>query len=365
MDEPGDIQNTEFPPEVNGPGGSPEQRLREQLAEGIRLLTLAEAEGKRAGPAAFRLLEKYRGPFAEVAAGFGEALADFLEVDRVDHALFDHPAFLEQIGPLYHYLRAVPLFRSVEDLSLGLVQDGDQIERTLLLDSPSGFDLPSALLSDFYRRSAVVRSFQRRAAAMGEWIRAEVRTRAVSQEQPVRLLRLLCGSGLEGDIVLADPICAKNMAVMCVDQHLHALRRARRVLTQQLTHKPRFLRADPLELDVHPNRPRERFEVVYTLTLFDTLTPSQAVRMVRICHDLLEPGGVLLTGGYTTDLPRSEKAIVARLAWVQLQYLDEEGWRRLLRTAPFDLDGTRLERQDPAAILIAARRAGEPQENER
>jgi len=252
------------------------------------------------------------------------------------------------------------LFRRVQDWSQN-VSDSDEVERTMLQANQPGYNLPTRLVADFYRRTAMVRSFQSRAATLGEWVRVEVRTRALTVRKPVRLLRLLCGSGLEGEVVLADPVCAQNMMVVCVDQNLPALRRGRQELGRRLTHKPRFLRADPLDLGLHLNRPRQRFDVIYTLTQFDNLSDSQAFSMLRTCHDLLDQGGVLLTGGYLPELPRSETALLAGLVGAPIFYRDEDEWRWLLRSAAFDLDNSRFERRLPAAIIVAARRGGAAQ----
>lgn len=351
---------------LNGPAGDlnsdrdPEQELRERLAKVVRVLTLADEEGRRAGPAAFRLLEKYRIPLAEAGYDLGDALADLRSADGTFPQLLADPAFLEHIGPLYEYLRSLPLFRRVQDWSQNVL-DSDEVERTMLQGNQSGYNLPTRLVADFYRRTAMVRSFQSRAAALGEWVRDEVRSRAIAGRRPVPLLRLLCGSGLEGEVVLADPVCAQNMTVLCIDQNLSALRRGREELGRRLTHKPRFLRADPLALGSHLNRPRQRFDVIYTLTLFDNLSESRTVTMLRTCYDFLEPGGVLLTGGYLPELPRSEKALLTGLVGVHLQYRDQDEWRRLLRSASFAPGDLRLEHRLPAAILVAARRNGATQ----
>ena len=360
MDEPDNTGKVNSFPGHFTSDGSLEEQLRERLAEVVRLLALADAEGKRAGPAAFRLLEDYRAPFAEAATGFGEALADFLPLDSAYPTLFEHPAFSEQLRPVSGHLRSLPLFRRVQELSRNL-QNDEQIERAVLVAGQPAFDLPTRLLEDFYRNTATVRSFQSRAAALAERLRVEVRARATSEGRPVRLLRLVCGSGVETKIVTADRVCAENLMVTCVDDSMFALRRAGQALERRLAHKPRLLRADPLTLDSHPNRPREFFDIVYTLTLFVLLAPSEAATLARSCYGFLAPGGVLLTGSYAPDLPRSERAFLAGLMGLQIQYRDEGGWQRLLREARFDPDNTRLERPAPSTILVAARRAMAPQ----
>lgn len=161
---------------------------------------------------------------------------------------------------------------------------------------------------------------------------------------------------------MADQVCVENLMVTCVDTSLFALRRAGRVLERRLVHKPRLLRADPLTLNSNPNRPRELFDIVYTLTLFVALTSSEAVALARSCLSFLAPGGVLLAGGYAPDLPRSEKALLAGLLGLRIEYRDEVDWQQLLRAARFDPDSTRLERPAPSTVLVAARRTGVAQQ---
>ena len=363
MNEADNAGNIEGPAEDLTSDRDPEQRLRERLAEVVRVLALADEAGRVAGPAAFRLLEEYRAPFAEALTGFGEALADFLPLDSTYPTLFEHPAFSEQLRPLSDGLRSFPLFRRIQAL-IGNHQNDEEVERTVLLRGQPGFDLPGRLVQDFYRNTVTVRSFQSRAAALAERTRVEIRTRALSEGGPVRMLRLVCGSGVEPEAVMVDRVCAENLMVTCVDNSLVSLRRAGRVLERRFTHKPRLLRADPLTLNSNPNRPRELFDIVYTLTLFVTLTASEALTLARSCYGFLAPGGVLLTGSYAPDLPRSERALLAGLLGLQIEYRDEGDWLQLLRAARFDPDSTRLERPAPSTILVGARRGAPVQSQE-
>ncbi len=355
MDEVDNAGTRRDPAEDLTSDRDPEARLHERLAEVVRVLALAEKEGRLAGPAAFRLLEKYRTPFAEAMTGFGEALADYLPLDSAYPTLFEQPAFSEELQPLLLGLRHFPLFRRIQDLGRHH-QNDEQVERDVLLGGQPGFDPPMSLLEAYYRNTVTVRSFQSRAAALAELMRAEVRTRVLSEGRPVRMLRLVCGSGVEPEAVMADRVCVENLVVTCVDTSLFALRRAGRVLERRLVHKPRLLRADPLSLNSNPNRPRELFDIVYTLTLFVTLASSEAVALARSCFSFLAPGGVLLAGSYAPDLPRSEKALLAGLLGLRIEYRDEEDWQQLLRAARFDPGSMRLERPAPSTILVAAPR---------
>lgn len=355
MDEADSAGELKGPSEDLTSDRDPEQRLRERLAEVVRVLALADEEGRRAGPAAFRLLKRYRAPFAEALTGFGEALDDFLPLDSAYPTLFTHPAYSEQLRPLSDGLRSFPLFRRIQNLS-GNHRNDEEIERTVLLGGQPEFDLPARLVEDFYRSTVTVRSFQSRAAALAEQTRVEIRARVLSEGRPVRMLHLVCGSGVEPEAVMRDRVCAENLVVTCVDESLSSLRRAGRVLERRFAHKPRLLRADPLTLRSNPNRPREPFDIVHTLTLFVTLNPSEAVTLARNCYGFLAPGGVLLTGSYASDLPRSEKALLAGLLGLRIQYRDEEDWQQLLSAARFDPGSMRLERPAPSTILVAARR---------
>lgn len=363
MDEVDSAGNTWGPAGGLTSDRDPEQRLRERLAEVIRVLALAEEEGRLAGPAAFWLLQKFRTPFAEALTDFGEALADFLPLDSTYPTLLEHPGFSEQLRPLSDGLRSFPLFRRIQELS-GNHQNDEEVERAVLLGDQPGSVLPLRLVQDFYRSTVTVRSFQSRAAALAERARVEVRTRALSEGGPVRMLRLVCGSGVEPEALMADRVCAENLMITCADNSLVSLRRAGRVLERRFTHRPRLVRADPLTLNSNPNRPRELFDIVYTLTLFVTLTSSEVLTLARSCYGFLAPGGVLLTGSYAPDLPRSEKALLAGLLGLQIEYRDEGDWLQLLRAARFDPDSTRVERPAPSTILVAARRGTpvQPQE---
>jgi len=90
--------------------------------------------------------------------------------------------------------------------------------------------------------------------------------------------------------------------------------------------------------------------------LFVTLASSEAVALARSCFSFLAPGGVLLAGSYAPDLPRSEKALLAGLLGLRIEYRDEEDWQQLLRAARFDPGSMRLERPAPSTILVAAPR---------
>ncbi len=361
MDEPDNTDNINRPAEHLASDGSPEQQVLERLAEVVRLLALADAEGKRAGPAAFRLLDKYRGPFSDAIVNFGEALADFLAAHPDTPTLLEHPAFAEQLKPLLNLMRALPVLRRMQEWGPRRLER-DEVRRAALLASQPAFDLPTLLLGDYYGNSAMFRSYRTRVTVLAEWVHEEARTLLATQQEPVRLLKLAGGSGQEMEPLLADAKCAANLFVTYVDEDSIGVRRVRQSIEKRLAHRPRMLRADLLSLGSNPNRPRGAFDIVYALDLFNTLTIQQISDALRAGFAFLKPGGVLFTGGFLPDVPRSEKAILAGLMSTQVQYLDEIDWRRLLREAAFDLESSRLEILEPSTILVASRRAMEPQE---
>ena len=356
MDEPGNTGKANSSPEYFTVDGNPEERLRERLAEVVRLLALADVEGKRAGPAAFRLLETYRGPFADALDHFGEALADYLAVSPDTPTLLEHPAFAEQLKPFLDLMRALPVLRRTQEWRQRGVER-DELRAVALLASQPAFDPPTLLLGDAYGNTAMFKSYRKRVAVLGEWVHVEARTRVASQQEPVRLLKLAGGSGQEMEPLLADARCAANLLVTYVDEDNIGVRLVRQNIEQRLAHRPHILRADLLSLGSNPNRPRGAFDIVYALDLFNTLTVQQISDMLRTSFAFLKPGGVLFTGGFLPDVPRGEKAILAGLMGTQVQFLDEIDWRQLLLAATFDLDSTRLERMTPSTVLVAARRA--------
>jgi extracellular factor (EF) 3-hydroxypalmitic acid methyl ester biosynthesis protein len=155
-----------------------------------------------------------------------------------------------------------------------------------------------------------------------------------------RFLSLASGPAWELQDIYLGPADAERLACVLLDQDPHALEAARHVLAglQEERHLPvraRFV-TDSVRTMLRSRDLAERFggrfHFIYSMGLFDYLTPPVARAVLARAHDLLEPGGTLLVGNYHLGHP-SRIYMDYWLDW-PLYCRTEEGFRALAAELP-------------------------------
>lgn len=338
------------------PTGEEAAALHKRVAAIQRVLDSAGQEGVGAGIAASeQLLREYRPRLAATMTALGETLADFFEesAEPVDLAVLRS----EYLEPILVLSRALPVFRRAEAWARSGAETAE-LHRLLFEGRRVLFDGPSALLSDFYLQSAGAASLRTRAVAIMDLVQKRVTARRADW-RPLRVVALGANS-----ILAADPDrdlhhALPGVSLLIVDDDTDALRRARQRVQDVLGVRPAVLLANPRYFAHHPGRPAESFDLIYTLTLFDTLSPAAGLSFTRSIEPMLNPGGALLTGCYLPVISRASRALALALIGMQWEYWDEPAWRQMLASLAFDVDSCEFEMYPPATLVVLARRKRE------
>ncbi len=347
------------PPRGRMPNPEQAATLHERVAAVMRVLEAARLEaGSPRASASTRLLEKHRPALEAAMTDLGAALAHFLDAS-------EEPADLDALRsvylePILALSRSLPIFRRAS----ALAADGTEfteLQELLLEGRPAGFDAQSMLLGDFYQHGVGVSSLRTRVTVVMRMIRAELSGRGAFEGQPVRVLVLGANgvAGLESVLArhaLPDSVRRAALSVFIVDSAAHALRRVRQMVDHAFGTHSEVLLCSPADLARHPNRPTEPFDLIYTLSQYDTLSQDAGLVFTKSILPFLKPGGVLLTGAYLPTIPRSHRALSFALAGLRWTYWDAAAWKQMLAQLPFDIEASRFEAHPPAALVVMARR---------
>lgn len=154
-----------------------------------------------------------------------------------------------------------------------------------------------------------------------------------------RLLSVASGPAWELQDLFRDPSDFEHFRVTLLDQDPQALSCARAVVAQIEASRNAQLKVDYLNESVRTMlRSRDlhqrlgRFHFIYSMGLFDYLTPPVAKAVLAKIYDLLEPGGTMVVGNY--HLGNSSRYYMEYwMDWV-LYYRAEDEFLALAETLP-------------------------------
>jgi SAM-dependent methyltransferase len=231
-----------------------------------------------------------------------------------------------------------------------------EVPGLVLQNQRAGADVWSLIMNDFYLHSLAARAFRNRFAMLSQRLLQEVTWRADAGINPVRVINLKCDTGTEL-VRLADNLEPASIQITCLDEDGAALRAARVNLDKRLPMKTRFLRINALKYARSPLKLPPTYHVSYAAALWDHLTDSQAVALIRDCHDLLAPGGVLILGCPTRGIPTNERVIIAWVLNLMVHYRDEADFYQLFAQTPFGSESPHFEREPLGGdMLVIAQR---------
>jgi extracellular factor (EF) 3-hydroxypalmitic acid methyl ester biosynthesis protein len=129
-------------------------------------------------------------------------------------------------------------------------------------------------------------------------------------QQPVRVLSVACGPGMELNQLFIAPADAERFHCALLDQDQLALNEAAAVVKEVEARLGRELSVRRLRESVRTllatRALRERwgsFHFIYSMGLFDYLTPPVAEAVLKKLYALLEPGGELAIGNFHVNNP--------------------------------------------------------------
>ena len=165
---------------------------------------------------------------------------------------------------------------------------------------------------------------------------------ATWQGQPgedLRVLSVACGPVREIQDILLSPDDCKQMHFTLLDQDRDALYEAAKMINKTEKHLDTKISADYLNESVrtmlaNPRLKSEwgQFNLIYSMGLFDYLTPPVASAVLGKLYQLLKPEGEMVIGNFHVSNP-SKYYMEYWLDWV-LYYRTEGDMKDLLKNAP-------------------------------
>jgi SAM-dependent methyltransferase len=223
---------------------------------------------------------------------------------------------------------------------------------------PGGATQAAQIFDDYYLWTVAARAVRNRLAYLVSRLSADLQAWAAQGVIPVRILSLGSGPGRELAQLVEDPVFHEVAAVTCVDLDAEALRFARSRINGRMNGRMNYLRENVLRFARGPNRPSQPYHIIYAAGLFDYLQPDQATRLIEDCHGLLAPGGRLIVGNFSVDLPANERVLIEWLLEWYLLYRDEADYRRIFAGTSFDVSGLHFEYEPLRGNLFAVAERG-------
>ncbi len=166
-----------------------------------------------------------------------------------------------------------------------------------------------------------------------------IKKRAGKNGAKAKILSVACGPAYEiRDIILAPEDCSKFHFTL-LDQDKNALDEAATLITERKHRLNCEISVDYINESVRymlgtPQLDKEwgRFDFIYSMGLFDYLTPPVAKVVVTKLFELLEPGGELIIGNFHVSNP-SKIYMEYWLSWV-LYHRKEEEFKQMIKETP-------------------------------
>ncbi|UCF83597.1 MAG: class I SAM-dependent methyltransferase, partial [Desulfobacteraceae bacterium] len=158
-------------------------------------------------------------------------------------------------------------------------------------------------------------------------------------DEQLRVLSVACGPVREIKDILLSPDDCKLIRFTLLDQDRDALYEAAKMINKTEKHLNTKISADYLNESVRtmlatPRLKSEwgQFNIIYSLGLFDYLTPPVASAVLGKLYQLLKPGGEMAIGNFHVSNP-CKYYMEYWLDWV-LYYRTEGDMKDLLKNAP-------------------------------
>ena len=156
-----------------------------------------------------------------------------------------------------------------------------------------------------------------------------------SRADPYRVLSVACGPARELEDVFAGGVDPARLELTLLDQDDEALQAARTTLERVGQPRKLSLVNDSVRTLLRERNASERwgrFDFIYSMGMFDYLTPPVAKAVLARLYELLAPGGSLVVGNYHVTNP-SRFYMAYWLDWV-LYYRTEDEMQQLAAGLP-------------------------------
>ena len=163
--------------------------------------------------------------------------------------------------------------------------------------------------------------------------------RGKKSRQRITILSVACGPAYEIRDILLTPENCDQYHITLLDQDRNALKEAAGLISERKKNLNRNIKVDYINESIRsilgtPGLEKKwgRFDFIYSMGLFDYLTPPVAKSVIRKLFQLLEPGGELIIGNFHVSNP-SKIYMEYWLSWV-LYHREEDEFRQMLEEMP-------------------------------
>ena len=270
-------------------------------------------------------------------------------------------AAMEALGEtVYHFTESRPTperLAAVQRLVIGRLQEYSQSSPITLYGSQgkrsrmsyfevvehvrasraSGADVRSRAFDDYYVRTRIGQAFLNRLRLFNIRLASEIAQCRATRDPKVNVISLQYVGGDELLALANDPASFEGLEVTCLDDNRLAVRHAEQTLRPRFNSRIQILMADPARALEGPACPSGSACIVYAISLLEQLPSRRVIRILRGADRALMPGGVLLMGCTSGEVPVAELLLRDWLLGWDWKYRSESEWRELFAQTPFGL----------------------------
>lgn len=163
--------------------------------------------------------------------------------------------------------------------------------------------------------------------------------RGKKSSKRITILSVACGPAYEIRDILLTPENCDQYHITLLDQDRNALHEAAKLISERKKNLNRNIKVDYINESVRSilgtpklEKTWGHFDFIYSMGLFDYLTPPVAKSVIKKLFQLLEPGGELVIGNFHVSNP-SKIYMEYWLSWV-LYHRKEDEFRKMLEEMP-------------------------------
>ncbi|MFQ5822374.1 MAG: class I SAM-dependent methyltransferase, partial [Candidatus Heimdallarchaeota archaeon] len=267
----------------------------------------------------------------EKMSELGHIVADFSKEEHERHG-----SYFRKL--LWSIIMCSPFMRRTNLKPRGYSGDSEMM-RMLYVNDYEGDTTFSKLMHKHPLEHPAARAVRNRRRLITQML-CEIRNNyLVSAEEKLKVLSVACGSALEMQDILLSPEDCEKYHFTLLDQDRYALHEAATLADQMEKQLGAKVYVDYLNESVRTmlatRQLTERwgqFDFIYSMGLFDYLTPPVATAVLGKLYQILKPGGNMLIGNFHVSNP-SRCYMEYWLDWV-LYYRTDEEFIDLLGDAP-------------------------------
>jgi hypothetical protein len=210
---------------------------------------------------------------------------------------------------LWNIIMCAPIMARTNLKPRGYSGDSEMM-RMIYQDDFEGSSTFGKVLHKHALRQPAAQAVRNRRTVVAEMIHRYIADCGVPSNEKIRILSVACGPAAEVSDILKTPADCARMHFSLLDQDQQALLETSRLVSDIENSRKTEVSADFIKESVRTmlvtRQLQERwgrFHFIYSMGLFDYLTPPVAAAVLKKLYALLIPGGELVIGNFVVDNP--------------------------------------------------------------